>query len=46
MKSICIQLKIGVPIGLSIFFEMTSYTLMAIFIARFGAGLSLPLIRS
>ena len=37
MKSICIQLKIGVPIGLSIFFEMTSYTLMAIFIARFGA---------
>ena len=36
MKSICVQLKIGVPIGLSIFFEMTSYTLMAIFIARFG----------
>lgn len=33
MKSICIQLKIGVPIGLSIFFEMTSYTLMALFLA-------------
>lgn len=31
------QLKIGVPVGISIFFEMTSYTLMAIFIARTGA---------
>lgn len=31
------QLRIGIPIGLSIFFEMTSYTLMAIFIARLGA---------
>lgn len=31
------QLRIGIPIGLSIFFEMSSYTLMAIFIARLGA---------
>lgn len=31
------QLRIGIPIGLSIFFEMTSYTLMALFIARLGA---------
>lgn len=29
-------LRLGVPIGLSSFFEMSSYTLMAIFIARFG----------
>ena len=31
------QLKIGIPIGLSMFFETSSFTLMAIFIARFGA---------
>lgn len=30
------QLKIGVPIGLSTFFEVSSFTLMAIFISRFG----------
>lgn len=30
-------LRLGIPIGVSIFFEMTSYTLMAIFIARMGA---------
>ncbi|MDL2060140.1 MATE family efflux transporter [Mesosutterella sp. AGMB02718] len=29
-------LRLGVPIGLSSFFEMSSYTLMAIFIARLG----------
>lgn len=31
------QLKIGIPIGLSTFFEVSSFTLMAIFISRFGA---------
>lgn len=30
------QLKLGVPIGLSVFFEVSSFTLMAIFIARIG----------
>lgn len=31
------QLKIGIPIGLLTFFEVSSFTLMAIFISRFGA---------
>lgn len=30
------QLKLGVPIGLSTFFEVSSFTLMAIFISRIG----------
>ena len=30
------QLKLGVPIGLSVFFEVSSFTLMAIFISRIG----------
>ena len=36
-KAIGAQLKIGIPIGLSTFFEVSSFTLMAIFISRFGA---------
>ncbi len=32
------QLHVGVPIGLSTFFEVSSFTLMAIFISRFGSG--------
>lgn len=36
MKAICEQLRLGVPIGLSTFFEVSSFTLMAIFIARLG----------
>lgn len=36
-KAIAEQMKIGIPIGLSMFFETSSFTLMAIFIARFGA---------
>ena len=31
------QLHVGIPIGLSTFFEVSSFTLMAIFVARFGA---------
>lgn len=31
------QLRIGIPIGLSVFFEVSSFTLMAIFISRLGA---------
>jgi MATE family multidrug resistance protein len=31
------QLRIGLPIGLSVFFEVSSFTLMAIFISRMGA---------
>ncbi len=37
VKAMWAQLKIGIPIGLSTFFEISSFTLMAIFIARFGA---------
>lgn len=36
MKAIIEQLRLGVPIGLSTFFEVSSFTLMAIFIARIG----------
>lgn len=36
-KAMWAQLKIGIPIGLSTFFEVSSFTLMAIFISRFGA---------
>ena len=36
-KAMWAQLKIGIPIGLSTFFEISSFTLMAIFISRFGA---------
>ncbi len=32
------QLHIGIPIGLSTFFEVSSFTGMAIFISRFGAA--------
>lgn len=35
-KALAAQLKLGVPIGLSIFFEVSSFTLMAIFISRLG----------
>lgn len=31
------QLRVGVPMGLSTFFEVSSFTLMAIFVSRFGA---------
>ena len=31
------QLHVGIPIGLSTFFEVSSFTLMAIFVARFGS---------
>lgn len=31
------QLKLGIPIGLSAFFEVTSFTFMTIFISRLGA---------
>lgn len=31
------QLRIGLPIGLSVFFEVSSFTMMAIFISRLGA---------
>lgn len=30
------QLRVGVPMGLSTFFEVSSFTLMAIFVSRFG----------
>ena len=36
-KAMWAQLRIGIPIGLSTFFEVSSFTLMAIFISRFGA---------
>lgn len=36
IKAVFAQLKLGVPIGLSIFFEVSSFTLMAIFISRLG----------
>lgn len=36
-KALWAQLKIGIPIGLSTFFEISSFTLMAIFVSRFGA---------
>lgn len=36
IKALWHQLKLGVPIGLSVFFEVSSFTLMAIFIARIG----------
>ena len=36
IKAIAAQLKLGVPIGLTIFFEVSSFTLMAIFISRIG----------
>ena len=31
------QLHIGIPIGMSTFFEVSSFTLMAVFVARLGA---------
>ena len=37
MKSLWTHLRIGVPIGLSTFFEVSSFTLMAIFVSRLGA---------
>ena len=36
LKAIAAQLRLGVPIGLTIFFEVSSFTLMAIFISRIG----------
>lgn len=36
IKAVLTQLKLGIPIGLSIFFEVSSFTLMAIFISRLG----------
>ncbi|HKA43879.1 MAG TPA: MATE family efflux transporter [Burkholderiales bacterium] len=35
-----IHLKLGVPMGLSLFVEITSFTFMAIFLARLGAATS------
>ena len=37
MKALWTHLRIGVPIGLSTFFEVSSFTLMAIFVSRLGA---------
>ncbi|MBO7173384.1 MAG: MATE family efflux transporter [Burkholderiaceae bacterium] len=37
LKALWTHLRIGVPIGLSTFFEVSSFTLMAIFVSRFGA---------
>lgn len=37
VKAMINHLRIGVPIGLSTFFEVSSFTLMAIFVSRFGA---------
>ncbi len=36
IKALAAQLRLGLPIGLSIFFEVSSFTLMAIFISRLG----------
>ena len=36
IKAILAQLRLGIPIGLTIFFEVSSFTLMAIFISRIG----------
>lgn len=36
VRALWAQLKLGVPIGLSVFFEVSSFTLMAIFISRIG----------
>lgn len=36
LRTIWHQLRLGVPIGLSVFFEVSSFTLMAIFISRIG----------
>ena len=33
------QLHVGIPIGLSTFFEVSSFTLMAIFVSRFGPAI-------
>ena len=35
-KIMAAQLKLGIPIGLSAFFEVTSFTFMTIFISRLG----------
>ena len=40
-KIMAAQLKLGIPIGLSAFFEVTSFTFMTIFISRLGEVLSL-----
>lgn len=37
LRAMGAQLRIGLPIGLSVFFEVSSFTLMAIFISRLGA---------
>ncbi len=37
LKAMVGQLKLGIPIGLSSFFEVTSFTFMTIFISRMGA---------
>ncbi len=38
-KAIINQLKLGIPIGISAFFEVTSFTFMTIFISRLGANI-------
>ncbi len=37
MKLILDQLRLGIPIGISSFFEVTSFTFMTVFISRLGA---------
>ena len=37
LKAIFAQLRLGIPIGISVFFEVSSFTLMAVFVSRLGA---------
>lgn len=39
LKVIANQLKLGIPIGISAFFEVTSFTFMTIFISRLGENI-------
>ncbi len=40
LPTLWIHLKLGVPIGLALFVEVTSFTFMALFLARLGAATS------
>ena len=37
LSAIFVQLRLGIPIGISVFFEVSSFTLMAVFVSRLGA---------
>src|SRR5207237_7900593 len=39
-RTLCSHRKLGVPIGLAFFVELTSFTFMALFLARLGAATS------